>query len=113
MKLAEIIRQLKLEIITGKKMEQEVKGVYICDLLSNVMAHGKQGDLWVTIQTHQNIVAVASLLNFAAIIIPENLEPDEITLEKAATEEITILRTVKDAYHLAGELYQLGLRGNR
>lgn len=110
--LGEIIKKLELQILVEKGLDREVSGVYICDLLSNVMAHGKQGNLWITIQTHQNTVAVATLLNFSGIIIPENLDPDEITIKKAEAEGVAILKSRKDAYHLAGELYQLGLRSS-
>ncbi len=39
------------------------------DLLSDVYAGAKEGDLWITLQLHQNIVAVAFLNNLAGIVI--------------------------------------------
>jgi serine kinase of HPr protein (carbohydrate metabolism regulator) len=112
MNVNEIVKSLNLEVIVGENLESKsVKGVYICDLLSNVMAHGQQDDLWITIQTHQNILAVASLLNFSAILLPENLLPDATTIEKAKAQGIIILKSPEGAFNLAGKLYEMGLRG--
>jgi len=113
MLLNEIIKELGLCVLAGDNIkEKNVQGVYICDLLSNVMAHGHEGDLWITIQTHQNILAVASLLNFAAILLPEGLEPDSTILKKAEDEGVVILQSAQGAFELAGRLYAMGLRGN-
>lgn len=59
---------------------------YTCDLLSWVMAHGKQGMAWITVQTHMNVIAVASLMEMAAVIIPEGIQMEEPSLEKAREE---------------------------
>ncbi|NLW25770.1 MAG: hypothetical protein GXY91_11175 [Clostridia bacterium] len=115
MKLQEIVKNLGLEVLVKSNTfdQQIVEGVYVCDLLSNVMAHGRENDLWITIQTHQNILAVASLLNFSAILLPENLNPDRETLMKAEKENIILLKSSQTAFTLAGQLYELGLRGER
>ena len=46
---------------------------YTCDLLSWVMAHGKKGMAWITVQTHMNVIAVASLMEMSAVILPEGI----------------------------------------
>ena len=61
----------------------EVTCGYTCDLLSWVMAHGAAGMAWVTVQTHMNVIAVASLMEMAAVIIPEDIEMEAGSLEKA------------------------------
>lgn len=110
MRLADIVKELDLTVLVGEALEsQKVVGVYICDLLSNVMAHGKTGNLWITIQTHQNVLAVASLLNFSAILLPEGLSPEQEVLEKARKEGVVILQSPLSAFELAGRLYAMGL----
>ncbi len=111
MRLADIVKELDLTVLVGEALDnQNVVGVYICDLLSNVMAHGQAGNLWITIQTHQNVLAVASLLNFSAILLPEGLSPERDVLEKAREEGVVILQSSLSAFELAGRLYELGLR---
>ena len=91
--------------------DREVTCGYTCDLLSWVMAHGKAGMAWITVQTHMNVIAVASLMEMAAVIIPEDIEMEEATLEKARDEEICVLQSGKTAYELCALMAEAGLPG--
>ena len=82
---------------------------YTCDLLSWVMAHGKAGMAWVTVQTHMNVIAVASLMEMAAVILPENIEMEAASLEKAKEEGVTVLRSPCTAYELCARMAAAGL----
>jgi len=108
MTLEELIEHLALEIVTkGAISKRRVEGGYASDLLSWVMAHAKENEVWITIQSHQNIVAVASLLNLAGIIVSEGVKVDENTIKKADEENIPILSSKKSTYELCGILYNL------
>jgi len=112
MKLKEIVEKLGLTIITGQdKLENEVTGGYVSDLLSDVIANSKEGNLWITLQTHQNIIAVATLKELSGIVIVNNREPDEETVKKAEQEKIPLLTSKLTTFELAGKLYELGVRG--
>ncbi|MFH1097017.1 MAG: serine kinase [Candidatus Desantisbacteria bacterium] len=78
--------------------------------MSDVIAHAQRGNVWITLQVHQNIVAVAVLKELSGIILVNNRQPAEDTLEKAKQEGITILVSQLPAFELAGKLYQLGIR---
>ena len=90
---------------------QEVTCGYTCDLLSWVMAHGKAGMAWITVQTHMNVIAGASLMEMAAVIIPEDIEMEGPTLEKAREEGITVLQSGKTAFELCALMAEAGLTG--
>ncbi|GAE88228.1 DRTGG domain-containing protein [Acetivibrio straminisolvens] len=108
MKVREFAGQLNMEILTGENgLEKEIKGMYICDLLSWVMSHATKGDVWITVHTHVNIVAVAVMVDIPCIIIPEGIEVEEATIKKASEEDIAILRTSKTAYQIACEAGKL------
>jgi serine kinase of HPr protein (carbohydrate metabolism regulator) len=108
MKLKEIIENLKLKVLAGEEnLEVEVTGGYTSDLLSDVIANSKQGNLWITLQTHQNIIAVAKLKDLSGIIIVNNREPDEDTLRKATEENVPLLGSDKVAFEVSGKLYGL------
>ncbi len=112
MKLEELSRQLSLEVQTApEKMQVEVASGYASDLLSCVMAKAQQGTVWVTLQTHSNIVAVASLLNLAGVIITEGMTPDGTTVQKANEEGVTILTTELTTYTVVGRLFEMGVPG--
>ncbi len=111
MKLEELCQQLSLEARTAKgKMGTEVTGGYASDLLSWVMAKAQAGNVWLTIQAHPNIVAVASLIGLAGIIVAEGVAPEPATLEKAEQEGIPIMTTPLPIYALAGKMHELGIR---
>jgi hypothetical protein len=108
MTLQEIQAHLQLEPVTEiKNADRKIEGGYASDLLSWVMAHAKENQLWITIQSHQNIVAVASLLGLAGIIVAEGVQVDESTIKKANTEGINIFTCKKSIYDICGILYNL------
>jgi predicted transcriptional regulator len=110
MNLKEIAGQLSLEVCAGEeKLDSEVTGGYASDLLSYVMARAKEGNVWITMQSHVNVVAVASLVNLAGVIIAEGTKPEPATLEKANQEGIPVLATQLTTYAVAGKLYELGI----
>ncbi len=99
-----------LDVATGETgLDREVKGGYCGDLLSDVMANAMEGQVWLTIQSHQNIVAVAVLREIAAIILVNGRLPDEDTKTKAKEEGLPILLSSSTAYQLAGQLYDVGI----
>ena len=110
MNLSYIVDQLSLEVCAAEqKLDTEVTGGYASDLLSYVMARAKEGDVWVTMQSHVNVVAVASLVNLAGVIITEGTRPEPATLEKANQEGIPILATQLTTYDVVGRMYELGV----
>jgi predicted transcriptional regulator len=113
-KLQEVVDKLGMKPLSAfSRLSAECSGGYISDLLSDVMANAKAGDLWVTLQTHQNIVAVASLKEIVGIIIIGGREPEKATLAKAEEEKIPILLTTLPAFEVVGRLYQMGISGVR
>lgn len=108
MNLKEMQEILNLKLVTkSTNLDRKVRGGYASDLLSWVMAHAKENEVWITIQSHQNIVAVASLLNLAAIIVAENVNIEENTIKKAEEENIPIYSSEKSIFELCGILYNL------
>lgn len=112
MTLDQIIKELELEILTAPEKVDEIipTSGYISDMLSCVMTGAKSQSLWITLQSHNNIVAVACLLDVAAIIITEGAQPDEETLRKANEEGVTILSTSRNSFYVVGKLWEMGVR---
>ena len=110
MKVKEIQNLFNLEVVSGRKgLDREVTDGYCGDLLSDVMANSTKGAVWLTVQVHQNIVAVAILKELAAIILVNGRQPDEETKTKSEDENIPILITPLSAYQLTGRLNELGI----
>lgn len=114
MKLKDLAECLGWELKTRNvPLEAEVQTGYSSDLLSDVLANSIEGDLWVTRQTHLNIVAIAVMRDLSGILLANGAEPDPDTLEKAAEKMVPIFRTTLPTFEVVGRLYQLGVTGAR
>jgi len=112
MKLKEIITAAALTVRTvPQRLDVEVTGGYASDLLSCVLAKAQTGNLWVTLQAHPNIVAVASLLELAGVVIAEGREPEPQTLEKANEQGVVIMTTKHATFTTVCKLAELGVPG--
>ena len=112
MDLQMIVDDLQLTVLTapGPLAGVVPSGGYASDLLSCVMAQAAHHSLWVTLQAHANVVAVAALLDLAAVILTEGAQPEAGLLEKAAAEGVTLLATPRPSFEVGGRLWALGLR---
>jgi hypothetical protein len=107
-KLKDLVEELSIEVKTCQEgLENEVTGAYVSDLLSDVMGNSKKGDVWITLQAHLNIVAVAGHAGLAGVILIGGRKPQDAVLEKAEAEKLTIMSTPLSAFEAAGKLYQL------
>ena len=113
MTLNDLVPRLELKVFTpGSGLDRPVLGGYASDLLSDVIGHGRQGDLWVTLQVHPNIVAVAVLKDLAGIVLVNGREPAPETVEQAAREKVPLLGASAGAFEVAGKLYGMGVKGS-
>lgn len=108
MTVAEVAEQLGLKIYSGKNgMNTRVTGAYVSDLLSDVMGNADAGQLWITLQTHKNVMAIASLKDLAGIILVSDNRPEEDTAIQSNEEEIPIMGTSLPTFEISGKLYEL------
>ncbi len=115
MNVAEAAHEIRGTVVTcaEEAKSRPVAGGYASDLLSDVMANSAKGDLWVTMQKHMNIVAVATLNDLAGIVLVNSREPEAATIDRARQEHIPIICTELQAFDVIGILYGLGVRGRR
>ena len=112
MNLKDIAEKLNLKVVSGE-IDREVSGGYSSDLLSDVIANAQKDNIWITLQIHINIVAVANLQELAGIILINGREPEEATLMKAKQENIPILLTDLSTFEIVGKLYEMGIHGSK
>lgn len=105
MTCAELSEKIEGKILSGDK-EKKLSGCYIGDLLSLAMSKVEENNLWITIQSNINIVAVASLTDAGCIVICDGFYPDEDALKKAIDEDIPIVVSEKSAYEIAIAFYE-------
>ena len=114
MKLRQIVEKFRLKVVcNADNLDVEVNNGYVSDLLSDVLANSEENDLWITLQIHPNIVAIASMKGLSGIVIINGREPEEETVRKAQEKGVAIMVSQMTAFELSGRLYALGLSGTK
>lgn len=107
MKLQDMISQLGLKPLTRLE-EKEVTGIFISDMLSDVMSSAKAGDLWLTVQTHKNIVSAANLIDIAAVVVSTGKHVPQETVDLAERFHVIVLSTPMSNFELSAKLHSIG-----
>jgi predicted transcriptional regulator len=108
MKVSELVNELELTVFSGHDgLDNEISGGYVSDLLSDVMGNAEEGQVWITLQVHQNVLAIASLKELAAVLLVNNLEPLENAVKHSNAEKIPVLGTNLSTFEITGKLYQI------
>src|SRR5688572_24803537 len=100
MELRQLITQLNLKPLNDDVNGVSVTGGYSSDLLSDVLANAKNGNIWITNQRHVNVIAVASLLGLSGVIIAGGTAPDENTVKKAREENVPLFISELPAFEI-------------
>ena len=108
MTVSDIIKELGLTVFSGAAgLNKEVSGGYVSDLLSDVMGNSEEGQMWCTLQTHKNVMAIASLKDLAAVILVKGYKPDEDMAAQSEAEGVPVLGTTEKTFEIAGKLYEI------
>jgi len=108
MKIIELAAKLGLKVVSGQNgLNNEISTGYTSDLLSDVMGNIETSSVWITLQTHKNVMAVASLKDLAAVIIVNNYVPDQDLITQSDEEGIPVLTTSEKAFEMSAKIYNL------
>lgn len=110
MLLREIIDKCGLEVVEAETLDVEISNGYTGDLLSDVMGNAPSDSIWLTVQSHMNIVAVASIVGAKAIILCNGLTYENETIEKAKENGIALLISSENSFKTCMKLFDAGLR---
>lgn len=107
--LQDIIEPLQCSVLCGNEIlkTQEVTGGYACDLLSWVISRVNSGEVWMTILSSVNVVAVAVLAECSCILLTESVVMEESVLARAREKGIAVLSTPLSTYRACAILSDL------
>ena len=108
MTVAELKDKLELKPLNDV-FDKPIEGVFISDMVSDVMAGAAAGTLWVTTQTHKNVVAAANLVDISAVIVTRGKAVPDETLEMASRAELTVFSTALETYDFVRKLHEAKL----
>ena len=107
MTVLELTEKLDLEVLSLPDGEREVCGAYAGDLLSWVMGRAKADNVWVTVMTNTNTVAVATLTDVSLVIVTDGSEMPPETLALAKEKGVNLVRTRDSSYEVCVRLGKL------
>ncbi len=105
----ELAARLELKGLT-RMFDKPISGVYISDMVSDVIANAKAGNVLVTLQVHNNVIAAANLVDVAAIVMTRGRTPAPEAVGLAEKAEIPLFTTDMDSWQVATKLYEAGIR---
>ena len=107
-----MIREMELLVANTSNVDEdiEITNGYASDLLSQVMSKVEEGSIWLTTQSHGNIIGVASMTGIRAIVVCEGHDVPEDVIAAADREAIVVLKSGEGMFTLAGKLYAQGVR---
>lgn len=108
MKVRDLVEKLDLKVLSGSAgLDRDVDGCYVSDLLSDVMGNAEMGNVWVTLQTHKNVMAIASLKELACVVLVKDNKPSDDTVEQSEEEGVPFLGTSLQTFDIVGKIYEL------
>jgi predicted transcriptional regulator len=109
MRISEIAEKTGLNTLNECGEDKEVEGVYISDMVSDIITGAKANGLLVTLQTHKSLIAAANLVDVAAIVFVRGKMPAEDVVELARKAGIGLFVTDVDTWSLAKKLSEMGV----
>jgi len=109
MKLSELVEKGEVKAITEYK-DKNFEGVYISDMVSDIITGAKADDLLITLQTHKSLIASANLVDVAAIVFVKGKMPAQDVIDLAAKAGIGLFVSPADTWSMALKLFNLGVR---
>ncbi|HNR63626.1 MAG TPA: iron-sulfur binding hydrogenase [Thermotogota bacterium] len=107
MRFSQALERISGTVVTGDPESLEVSQGITCDLLSEVMSHNGKADLWITVQSHSNIVAVALIVGVKAIILANGRDYNADTVQKARDENVLLVKSPLGGFELSGIFYEM------
>lgn len=101
MTVYELSQNSQFNVLTLPEPEREINGAYVGDLLSWVMGRAQADNVWITIMSNINVIAVASLSDVSCVLLAEDVTLDNDVLATAKEKGINILSTSLAAYEAA------------
>ena len=88
-------------VVAMPQPDRTVSGGYVGDLLSWVMGRAQADQVWITIMSNVNTVAVASLSDVSTVLLAEGVTLDEELVRTAEEKGVNVLCSDLSAYQLA------------
>ena len=101
MTVEQLIKESGFRPIALPDKDREINGAYVGDLLSWVMGRACSDNVWITIMSNLNVVAVATLADVSCVIFAEGVTPDEELIKVAESKSVNLICSDLSSYETA------------
>ncbi|MBN1332222.1 MAG: serine kinase [Synergistales bacterium] len=108
MKINTLLSKFTFQVFSKGDQQRELTGVVIADLLSFVMGQANPGEVWLTVQNHLNVAAVAVLKEIPMIILPSGRIPSTDLIQRCIAENITLCSSSRTSYDICIMINEVG-----
>ena len=109
MRVSELAEKAGLKSL-NEYNDKDVEGVYISDMVSDIITGAKANGILVTLQTHKSLIAAANLADVAAVVFVRGKKPAGDVVELATKAGIGLFVTDIDTWSFAVKLNELGIK---
>lgn len=109
MRVSELAEQARLNTLNEYK-DKEIEGVYISDMVSDIITGAKANGILVTLQIHKSLIAAANLVDVAAVVFVRGKKPADDVVALASKAGIGLFVTDLDTWSFAMKLNEIGIR---
>lgn len=110
MRVKDLVNQPDYRMINSQgNLDNEISGIFACDLLSHVMGHAEEGAVLITVLNNINVLGVASLLDLSCVIFTHDTVVNEDIINKANELDIPLLVTSNSTAETTILLHKLGV----
>jgi len=109
MKISEVVDKTGLEALNGWQ-DEDIAGVYISDMVSDIITGANGRGLLLTLQTHKSLIAAANLVDVAMVVFAHDKRPAADVVQLADKAGIALFTTSADTWAYALKLFELGMR---
>ena len=109
MKVSELAERAGLSAL-NECQDRQIEGVYISDMVSDIITGAQANGLLVTLQTHKSLIAAANLVDVAAVVFVRGKKPASDVVELANKAGIGLFGTDVDTWTFATKLHELGVK---
>jgi hypothetical protein len=109
MRISEIVEKTGLEALNAWE-DEDISGVYISDMVSDIITGAAGCGLLLTLQTHKSLIAAANLVDVAMVVFAHDKRPAEDVIQLADKAGIALFTTPDHTWSYAVKLFELGMR---
>ncbi len=109
MRISELVEKTGVKSL-NKWEDADVSGVYVSDMVSDIITGAQSGNMLVTLQTHKNLIAAANLVDVGMVVFAHDKVPPDDVIELADRAGVPLFTSADHTWAYCVKLFELGMK---